>query len=172
LKIKHCRSYQAFSLIKELSLIIDRVENYGSYPYGSAWNTAFTFLRTVTQDSEETKYEIQGDDIYAIIASYNTKEPHKFEAHLEYVDIQCLLEGQELIESTILNELTVDVPYDSEKDVAFYLKTDSLKTVSHLLPGIFIAFFPHDAHMPGVSVGDSPEFVKKIVVKIKAELLR
>jgi beta-galactosidase beta subunit len=40
------------------------------------------------------------------------------------------------------------------------------------MPGIFIAFFPHDAHMPGVSVGDSPAFVKKVVVKIKAELLR
>lgn len=153
-------------------MIIDRVEYYGSYPYGPAWNTAFTFLRTITPSFEETKYEIQGDDIYAIIASYNTKEPHKFEAHREYVDIQCLLEGQELIESTTLNELTVNMPYDSEKDVAFYLKTDSRKTISHLLPGIFIVFFPHDAHMPGVSVGDSPAFVKKVVVKIKAELLR
>ena len=159
-------------IIKELSLIIDRVEYCGCYPYGSAWNRAFTFLRTVTPNSEETKYEIQGDDIHAIISSYNTKEPHKFEAHREYVDIQCILEGQELIESTTLNELAVDIPYDSEKDVAFYLKSDSWKTISHLLPGIFIVFFPHDAHMPGVSVGDSPEFVKKVVVKIKAELLR
>jgi len=153
-------------------LIIDRVEYCNCYPYGSAWNRAFTFLGTVTPNSEEMRYEIQGDDIYAIIASYNTKEPHKFEAHREYVDIQCLLEGQEIIESTTLNELAVDIPYDSEKDVAFYLKTDSRKIISHLMPGMFIAFFPHDAHMPGVSVGGFPVFVKKVVVKIKAELLR
>ncbi|MHC4320827.1 MAG: YhcH/YjgK/YiaL family protein [Planctomycetota bacterium] len=71
-----------------------------------------------------------------------------------------------------MNGLTVDTPYNQEKDVEFYVKTDSRKTISHLMPGIFIAFFPHDAHMPGVSVGDSPAFVKKVVVKIKAELLR
>ncbi len=153
-------------------MIIDRVEYCNYYPYGSAWNTAFAFLGTITPSAEETKYEIQGDDIYAIIASYNTKKPHKFEAHREYVDIQCLLEGQEVVESTALNGLTVDTPYALEKDVTLYGKTESRKTISHLIPGIFIAFFPHDAHMPGVSVGDSPGFVKKVVVKIKTELLR
>ena len=152
-------------------MIIDRVEYYNYYPYGSAWNTAFGFLDSITSDSEEKKYEIQGDDIYAIIASYNTMEPHKFEAHREYVDIQCLLEGQEAIESTALNGLTVDTPYDPEKDVEFYVKRYSRNTVSLLMPGLFIAFFPHDAHMPGVSVGGSPVFVKKVVVKIRAELL-
>ncbi len=152
-------------------MIIDKEEYYKCYPYGSAWDAAFTFLGTITPSAEETKYEIQGDDVYAIIASYNTKEPHKFEAHREYVDIQCLLEGQEVIESVALNGLTVDTPYDPEKDVTFYVNTDSRKTISHLIPGIFIVFFPHDAHMPGVSVGDSPAFVKKVVVKIKTELL-
>ncbi len=153
-------------------MIIDRVEYYNYYPYGSVWNTAFGFLDSITSGAEEKKYEIQGDDIYAIIASYNTKEPNKFEAHREYVDIQCLLEGHEIIESTAINWLTVDIPYDTEKDVEFYGKADSRKTVSHLMPGLFIAFFPHDAHMPGVSVGGSPAFVKKVVVKIRAELLR
>ncbi len=152
-------------------MIIDRVEYYNCYPYGSAWNTAFAFLGTLTPGAEEAKYEIQGDDIYAIIASYNTKKSHKFETHEKYVDIQCLLEGQEVIESTALNGLTVDTPYDPEKDVALYVRADSRTTISYLEPGIFIAFFPHDAHMPGVSVGDSPSFVKKVVVKIKAELL-
>ena len=153
-------------------MIIDRVEHYNCYPYGSVWNTAFGFLDSITSGAEEKKYEIQGDDIYAIIASYNTKEPHKLEAHRKYVDIQCLLEGQEIIESTALNGLTVDIPYDSENDVEFYVKTDSRRSISHLMPGIFIAFFPHDAHMPGVSVGGSPAIVKKVVVKIRAELLR
>ncbi len=157
--------------IKEPSLIIDRVEYYNCYPYGSVWDTAFGFLGSITSGAEEKKYEIQGDDIYAIIASYNTKEPHKYEAHREYVDIQCLLEGQEVVESTALNGLTVDTLYDTEKDVGFYVKTDNRKIISHLIPGIFIAFFPHDAHMPGVSVGNSPAFVKKVVVKIKTDLL-
>lgn len=153
-------------------MIIDRVEYSNCYPYGSAWKTAFGFLDTLTSCTEEKKYEIQGDDIFAIIASYNTKPPHKFEAHREYVDIQCVLEGQEIIESTAIDGLTVDTPYNQENDIEFYVKMDSQKILSHLVPGIFITFFPHDAHMPGVSIGDSPVFVKKVVVKIKAELLK
>ena len=153
-------------------MISDRVEYYNCYPYGSVWKTAFGFLNTITPGAEEAKYEIQGEDIYAIVSSYNTKQPHKFEAHRKYVDIQCLLDGQELVESTALNGLTVDIPYDPEKDVGFYVMRDSRKTVSHLMPGLFIAFFPHDAHMPGVSVGGSSTFVKKVVVKIKTELFR
>ena len=152
-------------------MIVDIVKRYSCYPYGPVWNTAFEFLGTITSGSEDKKYEIQGDDIYAIVASYTTKGPHKFEAHREYVDIQCLLEGQEIIESTELNGLTVDTPYDPEKDVGFYVNADSPKNISHLMPGIFITFFPHDAHMPGVSVGDTPAFVKKVVVKIRAGLL-
>ncbi len=148
------------------------MEYYNCYPYGPVWNTAFEFLDSISSDAEEKKYEIQGNDVYAIIASYNTIESHKFEAHREYVDIQFLLEGQEIIESTALNGLTVDTPYDPEKDVEFYVKRDSRNTVSHLMPGLFIAFFTHDAHMPGVSVGESPAFVKKVVVKIRAKLLR
>ena len=153
-------------------MIVDRVEYDNYYPYGSAWKTAFEFLGSITSDAEEKKYDIQNDDIYAIVACYNTKEPHKFEAHRKYVDIQCLLEGQEYIESTALNGLIVDMPYDAEKDVELYAQTDNQKIVTHLMPGIFVAFFPHDAHMPGVSVGGSPAFVKKVVVKIKAELLK
>ncbi len=153
-------------------MIIDRAEYCNCYPYGSAWNTAFAFLSTITVNAEETKYEIQGDNIFAIITSYNTRESHKFEAHREYVDIQCLLDGQEVVESTTLDGLAVDTPYDRQKDITLYTKTERGKAISLLEPGIFIAFFPHDAHMPGVSAGDSPEFVKKVVVKIKAELLK
>ncbi len=152
-------------------MIIDMAEYCNCYPYGSAWNAAFAFLSTLTVNAEETKYEIQGDDIFAIITSYNTRESHKFEAHRKYVDIQCLLDGQEAVESTTLDGLAVDTPYDRQNDITLYIKTERGKTISLLEPGIFIAFFPHDAHMPGVSAGDSPVFVKKVVVKIKAELL-
>jgi YhcH/YjgK/YiaL family protein len=148
------------------------MEYYNCYPYGPIWDTVFGFLDSITSAAEEKEYEIQGNDIYAIISSYKTREPHKFEAHREYVDIQCILEGQEIIESTALNGLTVDMPYDPEKDVEFYVKTDNRKIISHLTPGVFVVFFPHDAHMPGVSVGDSPTIVKKVVIKIKADLMR
>lgn len=35
----------------------------------------------------------------------------------------------------------------------------------------FIIFFPHDAHMPYLMIGNKSEQVKKVVVKIKVKLL-
>ena len=40
-----------------------------------------------------------------------------------------------------------------------------------MYPGTFVMFYPHDAHMPGLVFGDKPELIKKVVVKIKKELL-
>jgi hypothetical protein len=36
-------------------MIIDRVEYCNSYPYGSAWNTVFTFLSTITPNAKKCK---------------------------------------------------------------------------------------------------------------------
>ncbi len=152
-------------------MIADKIAYWNRYPYGLAWQTAFEFLKSLPQNAVEKKYEIQNDDMYAIVATYNTKTPHKFEAHREYVDIQCLFEGQEIIESTAIDELTLDTPYDPEKDIEFYRPTDKGKTITRLIPGFFVVYFPHDAHMPCLSVADSPEFVKKVVIKIKWKLL-
>lgn len=70
--------FGCYILIKELLLIIDRVAYYNCYPCGSAWKTAFEFLGSITSDAEEKKYDLQNDDIHAIVACYKTKEPHKF----------------------------------------------------------------------------------------------
>lgn len=53
-----------------------------------------------------------------------------------------------------------EAAYDAEKDISFYegAATDYL-TVK---PGMFVIFFPEDAHAPGVT----PEKVRKVIVKV------
>lgn len=44
--------------------------------------------------------EIQGRDTYAVFIAHHTKERSKkqYEAHRKYIDVQCILEGTEMIE--------------------------------------------------------------------------
>jgi len=151
-------------------MIVDKIEYIGCYPYGHAWSKAFEFLKSIELNTEDKKYDIQGDDIFAIVTSYDTKEPQKFEAHREYVDIQCLIKGSEIIESANIGELVIETLYDTNNDVEFYTRSNVEKTVTRLTPGIFVVYFPHDAHIPGVFVDNTPKEVKKAVIKIRTKL--
>lgn len=155
-------------------MIIDKLENSAMYNFGEAWSVAFEFLSSLTPDSEDKKYTIQGDDIFAIVMSYKTTEPEKaiLESHREYVDIQSVITGGECFECSFRDTLTVDVPYDASKDVEFYKRLTPGHTRVNVLPGTFVMLYPHDAHMAGLMIDDKEEVVKKVVVKIRAELLK
>lgn len=154
-------------------MIADSIENSALYPLGPAWKTAFEFIKTLTPDSETGKRLIQGDALFAGIDCYETKArtAAKLETHRKYVDIQVLLSGCEVIEIFPKKNLTVSEPYHSERDVEFYEKPTDAHAKVTLVPGQFLVFFPDDAHMPCLTAGTSPEPVKKVVVKIAAELL-
>jgi biofilm protein TabA len=154
-------------------MIADSIENSTLYPLGPAWNTAFEFIKTLTPDSETGKQLIQGDALFVGIDCYETKARAvaKLETHRKYVDIQLLLSGSEVIEIFPKRTLTVSEPYNPARDVEFYEKPDEAHAKVTLHPGQFLVFFPDDAHMPCLMAGASPDPVKKVVVKIAAELL-
>jgi biofilm protein TabA len=155
-------------------MIIDKLENSAMYNFGEPWRLAFEFLNSLTPDFEDKKYTIQGDDIFAIVMSYKTTEPEKaiLESHREYVDIQTVIVGRECFECSFRDSLRVDVPYDSSKDVVFYKRLTPGHTRVNVLPGTFVMLYPHDAHMAGLMIDDKEEVVKKVVVKIRRELLK
>jgi biofilm protein TabA len=154
-------------------MIIDKLDNWEHYHFGPAWKLAFDFLKSLTPDSAEKKYTLQGDDIFALVMSYDTKEPEfaKLEAHQKYVDIQAVLIGSEGFEWFTKNGLEVDVPYSESKDVEFFKRSNPGSARVDLLPNTFIMFYPQDAHMPSLIVDGKSTFIKKVVVKIKADLL-
>ena len=155
-------------------MIFDRLENQNLYPFDEAWKAAFDFLKTVTPETATGKYLIQGNDLYAGVDSYNTKarDIAKLETHRKYVDIQVLISGSEIFEVFQKQELTVSEPYNSEKDAEFYQVPAKPRAQITMNPGQFIVFFPEDAHMPCLMTGNSPQPVKKVVVKVAVELLK
>ncbi|MBT4838095.1 MAG: YhcH/YjgK/YiaL family protein [Methylococcales bacterium] len=154
-------------------MISDQIKNWSLYPLGNAWQQAFTFLQTLPVDAEEKKYAIQGDNIFAIVMSYETRKPENavLEAHRKYLDIQLLLSGEEDIRCYPTPFLTVNKPYNSSKDVEFYDKNATETTVIKLKPGNFSALLPDDAHMPCLMSAGKVMTVKKVVVKVDVSLL-
>jgi len=152
-------------------MIIDSIKNASLYPFGELWTKAFDFIRTLSPDIENGKQVIDETNLFAGIDRYETKAraDAKLETHRRYVDIQMLMSGTECLEVFPKNGLTVSEPYDPDKDAEFYEVPDSAPVRVTLKPGQFIVFFPEDAHMPCLTSGDTPEPVKKMVIKLRAD---
>jgi YhcH/YjgK/YiaL family protein len=154
-------------------MIVDRLSNYKCYPFGKAWQLAFDFLRSLPADAEEKKYHLQGDDLFAIVMSYETGSPEtaEIEAHRKYLDIQAVITGEEGIGWSQVEDLEIDTPYDVAKDAELYKHPAQGLLRVDLFPGDFMALFPHDAHMPSIMTQQGPVFTKKVVVKVGMHLL-
>lgn len=154
-------------------MIIDKLENCNHYYFGAAWKLAFNFLHSLTPDSEDKRYDIQGDDIFALVMSYKTREPETaiLESHRNYVDIQTVLVGAEGFECSFIDNLIIDKQYNESIDATFYKRTSPGQTRVNIFPGTFVMLYPHDAHMPALMIDEKSELIKKVVIKIRTELL-
>ena len=106
------------------------------------------------------------EGVTANVQEYNTfpASEGNFETHDAYFDIQYVISGKEQFgyckrEGLVLKQ---DVP---ENDVKFY-EEPALSGSVLLLPGDLIVVAPEDAHKPRCCA-DGPEFVRKVVVKVK-----
>ncbi|MEM9160890.1 MAG: YhcH/YjgK/YiaL family protein [Verrucomicrobiota bacterium] len=156
-------------------MIVDSLENWKLYKFGEAWEKAFAFLESLSEDSEERRYEIDGDDVFGIVMSYPTKaeddDDAVLEAHRRYADIQMSLVGSERIAVYPTSSLNSKDEYDVERDVAFfeYEKPAAIQVGNE--PGTFTLLLPQDAHMPQLFTRQKGDGVKKVVVKIAVERL-
>lgn len=131
------------------------------------WNKAFQFLSEQNlAELEKGRYELEGTDLFANVDEYVTRNEENvlFEAHKKYADIQVLVSGEEKIGVLPLDETSVTVPYDEEKDIMFL--TAGEENYRNAVPGKFFLFFPEDAHRPTVKSTENIP-VKKIVVKVR-----
>ena len=52
----------------------------------------FSFIERAKKENLAVgKYEIDGDNVFAMVQEYDTKVASKTESHLKYIDIQCTL---------------------------------------------------------------------------------
>lgn len=140
------------------------------FKYKERWDKAFAFLKNTDLSKLEIKrHDIDGDNLYASVMEYVTKneEDAKFEAHKQYIDIQYVINGIEEMGVAPLSSLKeVTIPYDTSKDVGFMTIKDG--KFYNATPDRFFIFFPSDIHRPGLKVGQNSQ-LRKIVVKVKVD---
>ena len=144
-------------------MITDKIENLKNYK--EIPTDAINKFLSGIQNGKH----IISDNCYINVEEYTTKDivNAKFEAHKNYIDVQILLNGKEDIYYTDVNDnLTVQIPYDENKDIMFY--SDSVNSYNKVtLDGSnFVLLYPTDAHAPQVATTTPPEKVKKVVIKI------
>ena len=71
-------------------MVLDVLENKERYySLHKNFKDAFDFLeKSLKSNPEPGKYELKGDDLFAVVQAYETAEDSKWEAHRKYIDIQ------------------------------------------------------------------------------------
>ena len=128
------------------------------------WDAAFAFLKN--QNLEEIKpgkYPILGDQVFASVTESptNNKDSVKWESHKNYVDLQYVIKGKEIMGVADTSKATITKPYTVD---AINYQAEGTYYTSE--PGQFFLFFPNDAHRSTIHV-DGYDVVKKIVIKIQ-----
>lgn len=113
------------------------------------------------------RYEIDGDNIYANVSTGKTRlaKDAKFEMHKQYIDIQCVIEGQEIIGNETVDKLVPVTEY--QPDYQLFEMNDEYDPMI-VSAGELMIIFADEPHAPSLAVNDTPATVKKIIVKVLA----
>lgn len=150
-------------------MVVDTLENLDKYAsLNPLFAQAIEFIKSHDlQTMEVGKTELKSKELVVNIAQTapKAKEQAKLETHNEFIDIQIPLSGIEIIGYTALKDcVPADAVYNAEDDITFF--EGPAEDYIVVKPGMFAIFFPQDGHAPGIS----PDGVKKVIVKVKAEV--
>ena len=146
-----------------LGLNINKIDNEYTT---TKFQIAYDFLRNTDLNALESgKIELE-DGLFCVVFGYETEPASKrrFETHERYYDLQYVISGQESFGLISRSGLEIDIPYQSETDIAFYKEPLFSGRVA-LFAGDFIVVAPDEAHKPQCDMEGS-HAVKKLVIKI------
>ncbi len=152
-------------------MIFDQLKNAPLYfPLGERIAKALQYLsQTDFTNVEPGTYEIDGENIFAIVQEYNTKPSSsaKWEAHKKYIDIQYMVSGKEKMGFTDSQKVIVLQEYRQGNDITIYKGEGNFLIADE---GHFALFYPTDIHMPQLAL-NIPKEVKKVVVKVRTDFV-
>lgn len=147
-------------------MVIDKIENYKLYKgLGDKIAMAFTYINeTDFSQIALGKYEINKDEVFALVQEYDTKDKSegKLEGHRRYIDVQYIVSGTEFIGVAPLTN-QIQISNNEEGDIAFYEGSASFMKLD---AGMFAIFFPADLHMPCIKFQHVSK-LRKVVVKVR-----
>lgn len=154
------------------AMILDILPNcFAFYGIGQRFAASMTWLTQFTPDMADGRYDLDGDNIFALVQSYRTVAPgeKRFESHRNYADIQFVARGQERIFYAPVKQLPGVVRRYNPKSDSVLHKDPARATSATSLglgPGSFAIFFPGDGHKPGC-INGAVSRIKKVVIKVR-----
>ncbi|MCL2898968.1 YhcH/YjgK/YiaL family protein [Brenneria tiliae] len=137
------------------------------------WNILSAPGMTLTELNAlpEGRYQPEGADWFYSIGSVSTapQAARHTEFHRNYLDIQLVLAGEEII-GYGLNDVQGQAATERKPDL-YILDNPSVPHKILLRSGDFVTFYPGEAHQALCAVDDIPAPVKKAVFKIPLALL-
>ena len=144
-------------------MVADRLSNAALYrPLSPRIAQALQFLsRPELASLEDGKHPIDGDNMFAIMLRTQTQpiEQARWEAHRRYIDVQYMVTGTERIGVGHISRF-IQEPYDPELEV-IWLNGDGDFLTFH--EGMFMIFWPEDAHQPRVMVNERADVIRAVV---------
>ncbi len=117
-------------------------------------------------DFDNGQHTIDGDDFFINVFGYTTADEDNriWEAHRDYIDVHCVLSGQEILQQAFLPDCKVG-EYEQETD---YLPIIDAPVRSRCVvsPDFLVVFYPEDAHQTGVFIDETPMAIRKAVFKV------
>lgn len=148
-------------------MIIDTLNNLEKYVFlNSHLKEVVDFLRANDVSKfPEGHYQIQGEDVFVNIQVHAGKAKNEaiLEYHRQMIDIQIPFNTQEIYGYRPVEEMSQD-DFNEKKDIGFAHGVEPQQYVC-CFPGMFVIFFPQDAHAPLIS---NAKEIKKAIFKIKA----
>ncbi len=150
-------------------MIFDNLSEWRQYAAISPrFQKAFAYLEKFDDTIATGRYDLDGDNLYALVQKYTTKglDGRLYEAHRQYLDIQYVHTGRETILWAPLAALTnVNKPYDAKTEAALFGLVPNGFAIN-LTNRQFTVLFPGDGHVP-CTIWDAPSDVTKVVVKVR-----
>lgn len=150
-------------------MIVDNLKNLNKY---SIFNFDIDHMREFIElyHKEELtsgRYDLNGNRLFALVQKYTTKNENECfpESHLEYIDIQVILKGVEVILWDHTEDIKIVEDLVPGQDIRFHEKKEEKGQII-LHENMFAIFFPSDAHTPCITWKE-PSEVQKIVFKVK-----
>lgn len=152
---------------------MDCINLKGYVPYqGESENLKKAINWLIKQDLDKIecgRHEIDGENIFAAVFEYETKDAVdcRYEFHKKYIDIQLLISGKEIINITPIDNIDIVDDCNTSKDISYgILKDNKLENTIIMTEGLAAIIYPKDAHQPNVRIVNNNSNNKKIVVKV------
>ena len=130
------------------------------------WEAVAVFLKEKDLNALPLGRNEIGEGAFANVAEYETKLKNVYELHRQYIDVQLLARGCEVV--FVADKEQAREPqgeFNVEGDFVLYANADNARCVM-VSPESYQLFYPSDAHKPCMAADGCPQPVRKVCVKI------